>query len=89
MSQPFRAVYHDSTGHLDIEYDRRVGYYSMTADHLHDHYELYYLLKGNASILLKTVPTMSKPGILYLLTGMLYIKPWKAEGLIMNELYCI
>lgn len=89
MSQPFRADYHDSTGYLDIEYDRRVGYYSMTADHLHDHYELYYLLKGNAFILLKTVLTMSKPGILYLLTEMQYIRRWKAEGPIMNELYCI
>ncbi|MEK4435464.1 AraC family transcriptional regulator [Paenibacillus sp. FSL K6-2862] len=53
MSQPFRADYHDSTGYLDIEYDRRVGYYSMTADHLHDHYELYYLLKGERIYFIK------------------------------------
>ncbi|GAE06051.1 AraC family ligand binding domain-containing protein [Paenibacillus sp. JCM 10914] len=46
MAKPFKAEYHDAAGYLDIEYDRRLGYFSMTTDHLHDHYELYYLMSG-------------------------------------------
>ncbi|MGO4729597.1 helix-turn-helix domain-containing protein [Paenibacillus sp. 2KB_22] len=46
MTEPFSADFHDPTDLLHIEYDRRIGYFSMTDDHLHDHYELYYLLSG-------------------------------------------
>lgn len=53
MTKPFRADYHDPTGYLDIEYDRRIGYFSMTVDHLHDHYELYYLLSGERIYFIK------------------------------------
>ncbi|MGG4340744.1 helix-turn-helix domain-containing protein [Paenibacillus lautus] len=53
MTKPFRADYHDPSGYLDIEYDRRIGYFSMTVDHLHDHYELYYLLSGERIYFIK------------------------------------
>lgn len=53
MTKPFRANYHDPGGSLDIEYDRRIGYFSMTVDHLHDHYELYYLLSGERIYFIK------------------------------------
>lgn len=53
MTKPFRADYHDPAGYLDIEYDRRIGYFSMTVDHLHDHYELYYLLSGERIYFIK------------------------------------
>ncbi|MEC0309399.1 AraC family transcriptional regulator [Paenibacillus lautus] len=53
MTKPFRADYHDPTGYLDIEYDRRIGYFSMTVDHLHGHYELYYLLSGERIYFIK------------------------------------
>ena len=36
-----------------MEYDRRIGYFSMTVDHLHDHYELYYLLSGERIYFIK------------------------------------
>lgn len=53
MIQTFQADYHDPTGYLNIEYDRRIGYFSMTDDHLHDHYELYYLLSGERIYFIK------------------------------------
>ena len=53
MTKPFRADYHDPTGYLNMEYDRRIGYFSMTVDHLHDHYELYYLLSGERIYFIK------------------------------------
>jgi AraC-like DNA-binding protein len=53
VTKPFRADYHDPAGYLDIEYDRRIGYFSMTVDHLHDHYELYYLLSGERIYFIK------------------------------------
>ncbi|ACX62775.1 MULTISPECIES: AraC family transcriptional regulator [Bacillales] len=53
MTKPFRADYHDPTGYLSMEYDRRIGYFSMSADHLHDHYELYYLLSGERIYFIK------------------------------------
>ncbi|WP_440119049.1 helix-turn-helix domain-containing protein [Paenibacillus sp. QZ-Y1] len=53
MTQVFRTDYNDPTGYLHIEYDRRIGYFSMTDDHLHDHYELYYLLSGERIYFIK------------------------------------
>lgn len=53
MTKPFRADYHDPAGYLNMEYDRRIGYFSMTVDHLHDHYELYYLLSGERIYFIK------------------------------------
>lgn len=53
VNRPFRADFHDPTGLLGIEYDRRIGYFSMHADHLHDHYELYYLLSGERIYFIK------------------------------------
>ncbi|MFB8373790.1 helix-turn-helix domain-containing protein [Paenibacillus taichungensis] len=53
MIQTLRAEYNDPTGYLNIEYDRRIGYFSMTDDHLHDHYELYYLLSGERIYFIK------------------------------------
>ena len=41
-----RSSYREPTGNLEIEYDRRIGYFSMPSDHLHEHYELYCLLEG-------------------------------------------
>lgn len=46
MTEPFQAEFHDKAGQLGIEYDRRVGHFSMTDTHLHEHYELYYLMSG-------------------------------------------
>lgn len=53
MVRPFKAEYRDPGGYLDIEYDRRIGYFSMATDHLHDHYELYYLLSGERIYFIK------------------------------------
>lgn len=53
MTKSFRADYHDPSGYLSIEYDRRIGHFSMTVDHLHDHYELYYLLAGERIYFIK------------------------------------
>ncbi|WP_366296346.1 AraC family transcriptional regulator [Paenibacillus sp. AN1007] len=53
MTEALRAEYHDAAELLHIEYDRRIGYYSMAADHFHDHYELYYLLSGERIYFIK------------------------------------
>ena len=53
MTESIRADYHDSTDLLHMEYDRRIGYYSMPGDHFHDHYELYYLLSGERIYFIK------------------------------------
>ena len=53
MTEPFSADFHDPSDLLHIEYDRRIGYFSMTDDHLHDHYELYYLLSGERIYFIK------------------------------------
>ncbi|TLS49518.1 helix-turn-helix domain-containing protein [Paenibacillus antri] len=33
-------------GAIQVDYTRRIGYYSMDEDHAHDGYELYYLFEG-------------------------------------------
>ncbi|PAD78304.1 MULTISPECIES: helix-turn-helix transcriptional regulator [Paenibacillus] len=53
MTKPFQAEYHDPDGKLGIEYDRRVGHFSMTDTHLHEHYELYYLMSGERVYFIK------------------------------------
>ncbi|MGO4528424.1 helix-turn-helix domain-containing protein [Paenibacillus sp. 2TAF8] len=53
MTEAIRADYHDTTDLLHMEYDRRIGYYSMPGDHFHDHYELYYLLSGERIYFIK------------------------------------
>ena len=83
MTKPFRADYHDPTGYLNMEYDRRIGYFSMTVDHLHDHYELYYLLSGERIYFIRIAPTGFGPVILSSWTGMPFIRHWTAGGPIM------
>lgn len=53
MTEAIRAEYRDETGYLHMEYDRRIGYFSMLDDHFHDHYELYYLLSGERIYFIK------------------------------------
>ncbi|MBB6022380.1 AraC-like DNA-binding protein/mannose-6-phosphate isomerase-like protein (cupin superfamily) [Paenibacillus sp. JGP012] len=53
MTEAIRAEYRDETGYLHMEYDRRIGYFSMADDHFHDHYELYYLLSGERIYFIK------------------------------------
>ncbi|MFI2858037.1 helix-turn-helix domain-containing protein [Paenibacillus sp. JSM ZJ436] len=53
MKTPVQGSYQDPSGWLSIEYDRRVGYFSMATDHIHDHYELYYLIEGERIYFMK------------------------------------
>ncbi|MBR2564775.1 MAG: helix-turn-helix domain-containing protein [Paenibacillus sp.] len=53
MTEAIRGDYQDTTDLLHIEYDRRIGYFSMTDDHFHEHYELYYLLSGDRIYFIK------------------------------------
>lgn len=53
MNQPFHIMFHDPYHQIDIEYDRRIGHFTMQNDHIHDHYELYYLLSGERSYFIK------------------------------------
>ncbi|CAM3817855.1 AraC family transcriptional regulator [Marinicrinis lubricantis] len=39
-------VYYNSTGTIQIDYMKRTGYFTMTGQHSHDGYELYYLFNG-------------------------------------------
>lgn len=89
MTKPFRADYHDPAGYLDIEYDRRIGYFSMTVDHLHDHYELYYLLSGERIYFIKDRSYRVRARISYSLTGMPFTRRWTAAGRIMIGLSSI
>ncbi|MEI2285065.1 AraC family transcriptional regulator [Paenibacillus polysaccharolyticus] len=62
MTEAIRADYHDATDLLHMEYDRRIGYYSMPNDHFHDHYELYYLLSGERIYFIKDRSYLVKAG---------------------------
>jgi AraC-like DNA-binding protein/mannose-6-phosphate isomerase-like protein (cupin superfamily) len=47
MAALFRHEFHDPSGHLYIEHIKRRGHFSMTANHFHNYYELYYLCEGD------------------------------------------
>ncbi|WP_438349398.1 helix-turn-helix domain-containing protein [Paenibacillus sp. FA6] len=53
MNQPFHLNFQDPNQQIGIDYDRRVGHYSMQEDHIHDHYELYYLCSGERTYFIK------------------------------------
>lgn len=52
-----------------VEYHRRKGHYSMTANHMHDHYELYYLFGGERFYFIKDRSYAIQPGDLVLIPG--------------------
>lgn len=53
MKPAYRLEYQEPQGLIDIEYDQRIGFFSMPVDHLHDHYELYCLLEGERIYFIK------------------------------------
>lgn len=50
-----------------IEYNRRKGHFSMTVDHMHRHYELYYLLSGERQYFIKDRTYPIQPGDLVII----------------------
>ncbi|AOZ93741.1 helix-turn-helix transcriptional regulator [Paenibacillus crassostreae] len=53
MNQPYHLQYHDPFHRIDLEYDRRIGHFNMHHDHIHNHYEIYYLCSGERSYFIK------------------------------------
>jgi AraC-like DNA-binding protein/mannose-6-phosphate isomerase-like protein (cupin superfamily) len=53
MNQAIHINFQDPTHQIEIEYDVRIGHFSMQNDHIHDHYELYYLCSGERSYFIK------------------------------------
>lgn len=39
-------VWHNAAGTIQVDYKKRSGYFTMTTQHTHDGYELYYLFAG-------------------------------------------
>ncbi|MFC5649595.1 helix-turn-helix domain-containing protein [Paenibacillus solisilvae] len=54
---------------LFMEYNRRKGHFSMAAEHLHGHYELYYLFGGKRLYFIKNQSYTIQPGDLVLIPG--------------------
>ncbi|WP_276356924.1 helix-turn-helix domain-containing protein [Cohnella caldifontis] len=52
-----------------LEYNRRKGHYSMTVQHMHGHYELYYLFGGERFYFIKDRSYSIQPGDLVLIPG--------------------
>ncbi|CAM3673252.1 AraC family transcriptional regulator [Cohnella lubricantis] len=52
-----------------VEYDRRRGHYSMPANHMHGHFELYYLFGGERFYFIKDRSYAIQPGDLVLIPG--------------------
>ncbi|QGQ93841.1 AraC family transcriptional regulator [Paenibacillus psychroresistens] len=46
MNTPFHHYYADDSSGYNIDHVKRKGHFSMTVNHFHNHYELYYLCEG-------------------------------------------
>ena len=53
LNLPYHLTFRDPNQAIEIEYDRRVGHFTMHDDHIHDHYELYYLISGERFYFIK------------------------------------
>jgi AraC-like DNA-binding protein len=53
MNVPNKLRYSSAAAPLGIEFDRRSGHYTMTTNHIHPEYELYYLFSGQRSYFIK------------------------------------
>lgn len=61
--------YGSSSDPFYVEYNRRKGHYSMAADHMHGHCELYYLFGGERFYFIKDRSYAIQPGDLVLIPG--------------------
>jgi AraC-like DNA-binding protein len=52
---------------IQIEFDRRSGFYAMATNHFHSQYELYYLFSGNRNYFIKDRSYTINPGDLVLI----------------------
>lgn len=69
MSLVNELRYADTLHSYSVEYNRRKGHYSMSANHIHEQYELYYLFGGERYYFIRDRNYLIQSGSLVIIPG--------------------